>query len=48
MNNYHNEIILYGNSIVVQGRIQLLSKVGVHIRHTITSRVGGHGPQGKN
>ena len=24
-----------------QGRIQLLSKVGVHIRHTITKGVGG-------
>ena len=28
-----------------QGRIQLLSKVGVHIRHTITRGVRGHAPQ---
>ena len=30
-----------------QGWIQLLSKVGVHIRHTITRGVGGHAPPGK-
>ena len=31
-----------------QGRIQLVSKVGVHIRHTMTRGVGGHAlPPGK-
>ena len=33
---------------LVQGRIQLLSKVGVHIRHIITRGAGGgHAPPGK-
>ena len=32
---------------LIQGHIQLLSKVGVHIRHTITRGVGGHAPSGK-
>ena len=29
-------------NISKQGRIQLLSKVGVHFRHTITRGFGGH------
>ena len=31
----------------LQGRIQPLSKVGVHIRHIITKGVGGHAPRQK-
>ena len=40
---------MYGGSentgfMYLQGRIQLLSKVGVLIRHTIIRGVGGHAP----
>ena len=43
----YNIQIVSGDLLSSQGRIQLLSKVGVHFRHTVTRGVRGASPPEK-